>query len=302
MLAPVVLFVYARPSHTIKTVEALEKNDLAKDSKLIIFSDGPKKESDIDKVEEVRDYINTLRDKNTFQSVEIHYSQINKGLANSVIEGVSQTLDKYGDIIVLEDDLVTSPGFLTYMNQSLKSYKNDHDIWSISGYTFDISLPKKYNGDIYLSYRGGSWGWATWKNRWDLVDWEVRDYHLFLKDKKAIKKFKLGGRDMARMLDSQMRGKIDSWAIRWCYTQSKLNKYSIYPTKSKVKNIGLDGSGTHSGKENKFDVKLNDCKINLSKPELDKNITKDFRKYFGSAFYWRVIETRQAFKRFLKMR
>ncbi|WP_417168674.1 sugar transferase [Terrihalobacillus insolitus] len=303
MLAPIVLFVYARPEHTIKTVEALAKNELSKESKLFIFSDAPKGKKDIEKVEKVRNYILSLSEKNWFESVSVHMSTENKGLANSVIEGVTSKIEEFGKVIVLEDDLVTSPDFLSYMNQALNYYEKNDDIWSICGYTFNINFPNGYSDDVYLAYRGGSWGWATWIDRWIQVDWEVKDYPKFKKDKVVRKKLNCGGRDMADMLDAQMNGKIDSWAIRWCYTQSKLNKFTIYPIKSRVKNIGLDGTGTHSGKNNKFDVTIPSSgeKVNLSNPKLNNEILKKFKDYFGTKWDWRIIRLKRTIKKIMKV-
>ena len=278
--APVVIFVYNRPEHTKKTVEALAENYLAKETDVFIFSDGAKNDKATENVQLTRKYIDCIQDKNLFESVEIVKAPRNKGLANSVINGVTEIIENFGQVIVVEDDLVSSKDFLRYMNGALEYYKNNESIWSISGYNIPIDIPSYYNHDVYLSYRGCSWGWPTWKDRWSKVDWNVSDYKNFKSNKELRKKFNLGGRDMANMLDLQMEGKIDSWAIRWCYAQYKLNMYTVYPVQSRIKNIGLDGSGTHSRLTIHYDVnfkidngicKFEDLKIN---PEISKNFQK----------------------------
>ena len=290
-LAPIVLFVYARPEHTKNTIEALSKNELASESQLWIFSDNAKKEKAIENVEKVREYIHSIENKNLFKSVKIIEAEKNKGLANSIIEGVTKIINEYRKVIVLEDDLVASKYFIKFMNEALDFYERNDSIWSISGYNLPIEIPKDYMKEVYLSYRGCSWGWATWKDRWNTVDWKVEDYKSFKHNYFKRKRFNRGGPDMSQMLDNQMQGKCDSWAIRWCYEQSKQNKYTIYPVKSLVDNQGLDGSGTHSGNIRDFDVQLN-----LKMPMLcenitiNKTITKNFKSKFNYGIKQKILE------------
>lgn len=140
MLAPVLIFVYARPEHTRRTIESLAYNYQADDTDVFIFSDAPKNEKAIKNVTLVRDYIDTLPDKKLFKSVKIIKSEFNKGLANSIISGVNEIIELTQQVIVLEDDLITSPDFLSYMNDALKFYENDKKIWSVSGYTFNLDF------------------------------------------------------------------------------------------------------------------------------------------------------------------
>ncbi|MGL4362385.1 MAG: glycosyltransferase [Cellulosilyticaceae bacterium] len=290
LIAPVVVFVYNRPEHTKKTIEALAENYLAKETSVFIFSDNAKNEKSIESVKATRKYIDSISEKKFFKSVEIIKSHENRGLANSVINGVSEIIEKFGQVIVVEDDLISSRDFLEYMNRSLEFYRENQSIWSISGYNIPIKISSSYKHDVYLSYRGCSWGWATWSDRWKNVDWEVSDYKEFKTNKKLRKIFNRGGRDMAYMLDLQMNNRIDSWAIRWCYAQSKLNMYTVYPVKSRIKNIGLDGSGTHSGISNHYDVSFNrDNQIcNIEDIKINQKISKKFRNHYMSLFkyYW----------------
>ena len=245
MSAPVIIFVYNRPIHTKMTFESLRDNYDAKDSDVIIFSDYARDQTAIERVLEVRDYIKYVKNQNWFKSVSIFESEENMGLAKSIIDGVSKVFEHSSSVIVLEDDLITSKDFLRFMNSALSHYSEDHRIWSISGYNIPIKVRKNYKHDVYLSLRGSSWGWGTWRDRWKMIDWNVSDYNEFKKSLVARNGFNLGGRDLSIMLDLQMEGKIDSWAIRWCYTQFRNGMFTVYPTKSKVENKGFDGSGTH---------------------------------------------------------
>ncbi|PGK34790.1 sugar transferase [Bacillus anthracis] len=303
MLAPVIIFVYNRPEHTIQTIEALSKNELARESNIFIFSDAAKNEESVEKVKVVRDYIDSVEEKKYFKSFTITKSEANKGLAKSVIHGVSEIISKYGKVIVLEDDLITAPDFLIYMNDALDYYCNLDKVWSISGYNIPIAFPKDYKSEIYYSYRGCSWGWATWKNRWDQVDWDVKDYVEFKSSRRLKNRFNRGGRDMANMLDSQMEGIIDSWAIRWCYTQSRRNLLTVYPVKSRVKNIGLDGSGTHSGITSHYNVEIdkNFTKCSFDDPDLNQEILKNFQNHYGSSLQYYLIKPKRFIKKLLRM-
>ena len=254
-LAPVILFVYNRPEHTKKTIDALKKNLLARDTELFIFSDAAKNDAERKNVEKVRKYIKTL---DGFESITLIERKENLGLATSILSGVTEIINQNGKIIVLEDDLITSTLFLNYMNYYLNYYKNEQKVFSITGFHYPESLllvPDKHPYSIYFGYRCMSWSWATWINRWNKVDWEVKDYDKFIKDKKLKKHFNRGGEDLSDMLRSQIEGKIDSWAIRWCYAQSKNDAYCVYPVKSLVNNMGFDDTGVHSGKTNRFAIK-----------------------------------------------
>jgi len=300
--APIVIFVYNRLDHTQQTIEALANNTLAQESCVFIYSDAAKTEKGIDKVNDVRRYIDSLANQSLFKAVTIIKAERNKGLANSVIHGVTEIINQYGKAIIVEDDLVTTPDFLTYMNEALDFYQDDQSIWSISGYSFKMRIPKSYKHDVFYSYRASSWGYATWANRWNTVDWDVKDYDVFKTNRVKRKLMDRGGRDMARMLDSQMEGRIDSWAIRWCYEQSKQNKFTVYPVYSRVKNIGLDGSGTHS-KESKRNAKWDsllsssDKEILFKKLKIDKRIARRFRNRYGTVVGFVIGKL----KRFVKL-
>jgi hypothetical protein len=242
MYAPITLFVYNRPAHTRQTVEALLKNELAGESDLIIFSDAPKKPEAAEAVREVREYIRTVTG---FRSVSIVEREKNLGLANSIIDGVTSVVNERGRIIVLEDDLVTSPYFLRFMNDALDLYEREESVISIHGYIYPVA--EKLPETFFL--RGADcWGWATWKRGWELFEPDGEKLLASLKIEHLEREFNFGGSyDYLGMLVSQVKGENDSWAIRWYASAFLKNKLTLYPGRSLVLNIGNDSSGTHCG-------------------------------------------------------
>lgn len=293
---PVVLFCYNRPAALQETIVHLQRNFLASVTDLYIFSDAAKTEKDLEAVTAVRTYLSTIHG---FNSVSIEYAEKNRGLAASVIGGVSAVLEEHDAVIVLEDDLVTSPNFLRYMNSALHEYQNHPLVLSISGYTIPLKAKAGYPYDVYLTARASSWGWATWRNRWNRVDWEVKDYAQFSRDLHAQKQFNAMGSDLSSMLRKQQDGKISSWAIRWCYHQFKENLYSVYPLLSKVQNIGFGGTATHMHvtQQGRFATTLdNTGKRNFyfpQKPELDPFFIKQFisRYSLSTRIRYRLLKT-----------
>lgn len=268
-LAPIVLFVYNRLDHTTQTIEALQRNELAGESDLFIYSDASKNSKADENVSNVREYIKTVKG---FKSITIIEREKNLGLANSIIDGVTNVVNEYGRIIVLEDDLITSPYFLTYMNEALEFYKNSKNIYSITGFSFStefMNFPTSFIDDVYLNIRPMSWSWATWKEEWVGIDWEVKTINDFLSSRKRIKQFNKGGTDLTHMLKAQMNGQIDSWYIRWTYNAFLQGKYTIYPRVSFVNNIGHDDTGVHC-KDDKEKI--------LSHSELSLNSKVNFKK------------------------
>ena len=252
-IAPIVLFVYNRPWHTQQTLEALRANKLADKSVLYIFADGAKPDANnqnLIKIKEVKEIIE--KDK-WCKEVSIIYSKTNKGLANSIIEGVTEIINRHGSAIVLEDDLLTSPYFLNYMNEALLHYQNKKSVFSISGYNLPplkMPIPVDYEYDVFVSLRNSSWGWATWADRWTQVDWSMTYFETFIKDNNIKKAFDRGGDDLSMALKQQYSNEIDSWAIRFAFSHFINHAIAIFPRISLVDNIGLDGSGIHCSKGN----------------------------------------------------
>lgn len=246
-LAPLVIFTYNRPIHTAGMLKAVSGNMLAEDTEVFIFSDGPKSEGAAKGVQEVRQLLKKFKDDSPFKEVTIIESECNKGLANSIISGVTDVIQKYGKVIVLEDDLITSPVFLKFMNDCLNFYKENQRIWSIGGTVYFNKALENYDKDVWAHYRGESCGWATWCDRWEKVDWSMSNYEALMKDSKRKKLYQQrAGEDIIVSLKKQKYGLTDSWAVRWVFQQLQENMLTICPKKSLVDNIGYDGSGTHS--------------------------------------------------------
>ncbi|MFC6876172.1 sugar transferase [Flavobacterium myungsuense] len=292
-LAPIVLFTYKRLDTLKKTINALASNSLALESDFIIYSDGPKNSLEEEVICEVRKYLKTI---SGFKTITIYESPLNKGLANSIINGVTEIINIHKKAIVLEDDLITSENFLYFMNSALEFYENNENVFSISGYGLKITIPKNYEYDVYFTPRGMSWGWATWKERWESVDWEIKDYQEFKSNRNDQKNFAVGGSDLCSMLEKQIARKIDSWAIRWYFNQYKKNQLTVYPIQSKVLNLGFDYLATHTNAYNRyktvFDTSRNENFIFARKVITNPVIFKSFKSYFGFSsriFYGRII-------------
>ncbi len=238
--APIALFTYNRADHTQRAVESLLKNAEAKFSDLFIFSDGPKAPEKKAGVEENRKYIHTI---SGFKSISIVEREKNWGLANSLIAGITEVINKYGKVIVVEDDLILSPYFLQFMNEGLEKYKDDDRVGTITGFVPPIKdkLPETF----FLKYFQ-CWGWATWKRAWDLLETDARPLLKGLRFKKT--KFDVGGGvGNYGNLYCQKVGLVDSWYLRYYASLFLKDKLSLYPGRSMVTNDGLDGTGTHCG-------------------------------------------------------
>jgi hypothetical protein len=248
-LAPIALFVYNRPEHTRRTISYLQKNLLADESRLFIFSDAAKTEADKVKVDEVRQLIKGLTG---FKSVKIVERKNNLGLAESIISGVTQLVNEYDKIIVFEDDLLSSPYTLQYFNEALTRYKNEEKVMHIGAYLYNID--KKGLPQTFFFRAATSWGWATWARAWK--DFEP-DADALLKqfDQKKISQFSIEGTmNFWKQLQDFKAGKNDSWAIRWYASIFLKGGLTLNPTVSLVHNIGNDGTGVHSNKENMYAV------------------------------------------------
>ncbi len=287
-LSPIILFAYNRPDHLKTTIDALSKNTYADVSSLFIFSDAAKDEKDKKAVDEVREVIKNIKG---FAKVELILRENNLGLANSVINGVTEIINKFGKVIVLEDDILTTPNFLVYMNEALNFYNNFPNVFSISGYSYPIHNVKKIP-DYFFLYRSSSWGWGTWKDKWEKTDWAIKDFDNLKKDKNLQSTFSRGGDDLFPMLLAYKSGLNQSWGIRWAYTHAKYDALCLYPAKSKVQNIGADASGTHfTTKTNKFDVELDGMECNFNFPDeavIDKEINQSVKEFFSVGLLKRI--------------
>lgn len=240
-ISPVALFVYNRPWHTKKTIESLQANTLASEVSLYIFSDAARDITAAAEVEEVRDYIRKI---NSFKEIIIIEQVVNLGLADSIINGVTMLCNEYGRVIVLEDDLETSPYFLEYMNTALTEYENECSVMQIAGYMYPLN--SLVNEDSFFLPFTSSWGWATWSRAWYHFDPSASAFQNLVSDPKLRRAFDLNGHyQYFKMLQSQLSGGTNSWAIRWYLSVFMLNGLVLYPKRSLVKNIGFDGTGVN---------------------------------------------------------
>ena len=255
-LAPVVVFAYRRADKIRSCLEALEKNVEAERTSVFLYADGAKSEKDRADVERTREFIGQYAARHKFDSFTVNCRESNMGLANSIITGVTENMERYGKAIVVEDDLITSPDFLLYMNDALAYYENRKEVGEISAFTHPLKNLRTYEHDIYLTRKAECWGWATWKDRWKLADWEMRSYAAFRRSRQDGEFEKLQ-KGISRMLKQQMEGKLDSWAVRWCYSLFVNDRLTVYPKISRTQNIGFDGSGVHCGKTDMYGGEIN---------------------------------------------
>ncbi|HAB54759.1 MAG: glycosyl transferase [Ignavibacteria bacterium RIFOXYB2_FULL_35_12] len=277
--APIALFVYKRLEHTQKVIQSLLDNDTAKNSTIFIFSDSAKSEKDNEQVKKVREYIKRI---SGFKNVEIIFRDKNLGLAGSIISGVSVVIETYGKVVVIEDDLILSPYFLEFMNKGLEIYENVEEVISIHGYIYPL---KKLLPETFFLKGADCWGWATWKRGWDLFEQNApilldEIYHRMLENE-----FDLNGAvKNIKMLKKQIKGENDSWAIRWHASAFLKNKYTLYPGRSLVQNIGMGKQSTHTKKTNVYNVELSPKPIKVEEIEVKENefVKKEIEKYFRS--------------------
>ncbi|OIO05539.1 MAG: hypothetical protein AUJ49_01170 [Desulfovibrionaceae bacterium CG1_02_65_16] len=241
-LAPIVLFVYNRPEHTRRTLQSLRRNALARHSRLFVFADGPKNEADAVRVGQVRAQ---FKDFSGFADVRMTFRNENRGLARSVIAGVSEVVAEHGRVIVMEDDLVSGHYFLTFMNQVLDRYADRPDIFSASGYVYPYTPRPDYPHDVLLLSRSSTWGWGTWRDRWEQADWKMTGARQRLNDPAYREALRVGGNDVPAMLEQWLDGRIDSWGLPWFCTHVAHQAGALFPVRNQIINIGLDGSGVH---------------------------------------------------------
>jgi hypothetical protein len=237
--APVVIFGYKRPKHLYHLLNSLEKCEYSNKTDVFIFVDGARREEDKPIILETYKIANMDR---KFRTKKVIRSDYNKGLANSVIDGVTEIINKFGKVIVLEDDLIVNKNFLRVMNNMLDFYEQDEKIWSISGYSFPIDT-SSIIVDWYAVKRASSWGWASWHNRWNKIEWDMNA--LLTKNAQKLKSLYREIPDSKMMIYNYKKGFIDSWALRWTLNQYFLDKISLSPKYSLLRNNGFDSSGTH---------------------------------------------------------
>lgn len=239
--APIVVFAYRRPEHLRRTLQSLMQCSGFVGSPVIVYGDGPQSEDERASTEATRQVAREMLGSRA----EYHFSDTNLGLSQSVIRGVTEVTDRFGRAIVLEDDLQVAPGFLAYMNSALDRYAEDSSVFQVSGYMFDVPEFAARRTAMFLPLTV-SWGWATWKRAWDRFDPAAKGWEALRSDRGLRQRFNLDGAyDYSTMLERQMAGRSDSWAVRWYWTVFRAGGLVLFPPLTLVSNTGLDGSGTH---------------------------------------------------------
>lgn len=267
--APIALFVYNRPEHTRRTIKFLQQNQLASDSRLFIFSDGPKRPADQAKVNQVRELIRKVEG---FKSLEIIERPQNMGLANSIISGVTQLVNEYGRIIVFEDDLITSPYTLQYFNEALLRYEQEQRVMHIGAYMYPLASQSSEELPETFFYRAAtSWGWATWARAWKHFNADVNDlmtqFSPEMKHQFSIE----SNMNFWKQMRELKWGRNNSWAIRWYASIFLKGGLTLNPAHSLVSNIGHDGSGVHSGINEIYNVSIYPKPITFFPDVLEEN-------------------------------
>lgn len=293
--APIIVFGYNRPKHLKKCLEKLEISAQGKNKELFIVVDGKKSEKDLVAVNEVQQVAMSFV-SNCFSTINLVFGENNRGLAKSIIDTTTEVIEKYGAVIVVEDDLFVSENFVSFMDSCLEHYCDDERVWSIGGW-IPQALEGEAKNDCFLSKRAECWGWATWRNRWSMVDWDLTDYDAFHRDWKARRDFDAAGTDMSFMLEEYVAGKNHSWAIRWAFSQWKNRMYVVCPKYSLVVNGGLDGSGTNC---HTYGIEQKEFSGKLSIPENLEVDNTMIKKYWNAIGYHGMRRVKMNIKRIFR--
>lgn len=305
-MAPIVLFIYNRPDHTKKTLEALSRNTLAQESDLYIFADGPKINSSFENLEKIKETRDVANLKKWCRTVTVFESETNRGLASSIISGVTEIVNKYGSVIVLEDDIVTGKHFLEYMNNALERYKDSSEVWHITAWRDPV---RARHDSAFFYPNMDCWGWATWADRWQHYEKEP----LSLKETftpEMIKSFNMDGSEPGNwcQIEDNISGRINTWAIFWGATIFKNHGLCLAPTKSLTKNIGLDSSGVHCKEERRqiirgsVDWKIKKFPEIFSVDEYEYEKTKEYKRIINGCLRTPLkIRAKRELKNFIKI-
>jgi len=262
-VSPIIIFTYNRIDHLDTLIRSLKKNNLFAESKVFVFSDGPKNEIDKKKIEKVRIFLKKNLPKYKSEIIE---RDVNLGLSRNIISGITDAFKTYDQLIILEDDLEVSPFFLNYMNDALNMYKSVDNVASISGYMYPIE-PKKFSNNYFFLKLIESWGWGTWKRAWNIFENDSAQLKKKIDEKQLANQFNFeSGISYYKMLTDNIKGLNDSWAIRWYASTFLKNMNTLFPSKSFVKNIGVDDSGEHCSYTTVYDTL-----VNFDYKKLEKN-------------------------------
>ncbi len=310
MFAPIVLFVYNRPDHTQKTLDALAQNDLAKDSVLYVFCDGAKSnasQNQLEKINETREIIKLEKQKieegnGNFKQIVITEQAQNLGLADSILLGINQIIEKYGKVIVLEDDIVTSKGFLKFMNESLEFYQYEEKVMHISGYMFPANIEDAISEQTFFYRSTSCWGWATWQRAWKTINTDTQFLLSELQSKKLLNEFDLDGTyKFSKQLELNISGKLKTWAVKWYASVFLQNGLCLHPKYSLVQNIGTDSTGNTSPTTDYFwhkqladYVQVNPIELTENKQAVEQ--MKMYYRQFKLSFSQKIIRRLNLFR------
>jgi hypothetical protein len=289
MASPIALFTYNRPEHTAKTLAALARNGRASSSDLTVFCDGPKHGEDRANVERVR---SIARETKGFRSIRVIERSENMGLARSVIAGVSHMLREHATVIVVEDDMTTSPHFLTFMNDGLARYAEESRVISVCGYAPPSSRPRP---DSYFLPGAHCWGWATWRRGWALFEPNAATLLDGILKRDLIYTFDWrGAESLTRLLQRSAQGDsgIDSWALRWMASAILHGKFTLYPGASLLVNNGFDGTGTHRTTTSALATVLTDRPLDVLETPILTNV-EALEQVRRSLIRWRCQSSRR---------
>jgi hypothetical protein len=281
-LAPVVLFVFNRPDTTRQTLRALRANDLAAASRLFVFADGPKPDADSATHEAIAAVREIVRRESWCGEVNLVEREDNLGLAASIIAGVTEIIERYDRVIVLEDDLLTAPGFLTFMNDGLRRYAAEPKVFGLTGFKAPSKRPKAYN-TFFLPVMS-SWSWATWRDRWETVSFDGPALLREVERQGSTSILDLNGYPFGAMLEQQVAGKINSWAIRFYASMFLQERWFMYPSWSLVRNIGFGGDATHTRNKHfleRVDIEVDHLAVDAPPLAINKRVKGSFRLGYG---------------------
>lgn len=282
-LAPIILFCYNRPWHVEQTLIALSKNELADQSVLYIYCDGPKENATEEQIEKIKEVRKVVRKENWCKEVHIVEVEKNKGLADSIIGGVTDVVNKYGRVVVLEDDIITSKGFLNYMNDALTAYIEEPSVMHISAYMYPhkCNLPSTFFYQV--PYPGG--GWATWKRAWDLYNNNTEELYNRWKDRWDEFDW-FGGNYLSKQLIDNYNGTLKTWFIKWHAVLLQQHALTLYPGNSLTNNIGFDNLGTNCYTTDKFDVPIVDKVVVEKNPiKINKKASRVIYDFYQGRWY-----------------
>lgn len=263
--APVALFIFRRPRHLRSVITGLLACAGIEETPIVVFGDGPRTPTERDEVDEARAVALELLNGRA----EFHFHESNRGLSRSIIDGVTDVVGRYGRVIVLEDDLEPYPSFLDFMNTALDRYEADPRIFQVAAYMFDVPEFAGRSEALVLPLTT-SWGWATWSRAWARFDASAPGWERVGRDPVLRRRFNVDGSyEYAGMLERQLSGTGQSWAIVWYWCVFSHGGLVLFPPRTLVRNAGMDGSGTHGSAwlRRSRDVVCRDTDVPITLPD-----------------------------------